>query len=144
MEPSILVSVIISNYNYGRFITEAIESVLNQTYSNVELIVVDDGSTDNSRDIIQSYSHRLISVFQENSGQGAAFNVGLTQASGDIICFLDADDYYRPDKLEKVVAAFETHPEWVQISHGRTSIDKTNDVAACLSQSSVKGGSLTR
>ncbi|MEL6334977.1 MAG: glycosyltransferase, partial [Cyanobacteria bacterium J06626_26] len=96
MKPSILVSVIISNYNYGRFITEAIESVLNQRYSNVELIVVDDGSTDNSRDIIQSYSHRLISVFQANSGQGAAFNAGLAQASGDIICFLDADDYYRP------------------------------------------------
>ncbi|MEL7507903.1 MAG: glycosyltransferase [Cyanobacteria bacterium J06554_1] len=128
MEPSILVSVIISNYNYGRFITEAIESVLNQTYSNVELIVVDDGSTDNSRDIIQSYSHRLISVFQANSGQGAAFNAGLAQASGDIICFLDADDYYRPDKLEKVVAAFETHPEWVQISHGRTSIDKDGNI----------------
>lgn len=128
MKPSMLVSVIISNYNYGRFITEAIESVLNQTYSNVELIVVDDGSTDNSRDIIQSYGKRLISVFQENSGQGAAFNAGLAQANGDIICFLDADDYYRQNKLEKVVAAFKAHPEWVQISHGRTSIDKHGNI----------------
>lgn len=117
------VSVIIGNYNYGRFIREAIESVLNQTYSNFELIVVDDGSTDNSRDVIQSYGDRLIPVFQDNAGQGAAFNAGLEHATGDIICFLDSDDYYRQDKLEKVVEAFAAHPDWVQLAHGRTSID---------------------
>lgn len=117
------VSVIISNFNYGRFIAEAIESVLDQTYRDIELIVVDDGSTDGSRSIIESYSDRIISIFQDNAGQGAAFNAGIARASGDIICFLDADDYYRKDKVEKVVSAFEMHPEWVQISHGRTSID---------------------
>lgn len=128
MEPPTLVSVIISNYNYGHFVTQAIESVLTQTYSNFELIVVDDGSTDHSRDIIRAYRHRLISVFQENAGQGAAFNAGLAQATGEIICFLDADDYYQKDKLEKVVAAFAAHPEWVQISHGRTSIDRDGNI----------------
>lgn len=128
MESSKLVSVVISNFNYGRFIAEAIESVLEQTYRNVELIVVDDGSTDSSRDIIKSYRDRIISVFQENAGQGAAFNAGLTYASGEFICFLDADDYYRKDKVEKVVSAFESHPEWVQISHGRTSIDANGNI----------------
>lgn len=126
--PTPLVSVIIGNYNYGRFISQAIDSVLEQTYQNSELIVVDDGSTDNSREIITSYSNQLISVFQENAGQGAAFNAGLSKASGEFVCFLDSDDYYREDKLEKVVTAFLSHPEWVQISHGRTSIDREGNI----------------
>lgn len=118
-----LVSVIIGNYNYGRFIQKAIESVLHQTYRNFELIVVDDGSTDNSREIIESYQDKLIAIFQENGGQNAAFNTGFGRSQGDIICFLDSDDYYYQDKLAKVVAAFNQNPEWVQISHGRTTVD---------------------
>ncbi|MGB6298201.1 MAG: glycosyltransferase [Rivularia sp. (in: cyanobacteria)] len=117
-----LVSVIIGNYNYGAFISEAIESVLNQTYKNFELIVVDDGSTDNSREIIKSYQDKLIAIFQENGGQGAAFNKGIAASKGEIICFLDSDDYYYEKKLAKVVAAFNKNPDWVQISHGRTSV----------------------
>ncbi|NET62924.1 MAG: glycosyltransferase [Moorea sp. SIO1G6] len=123
-----LVSVIIGNYNYGRFIAQAIESVLNQTYRRFELIVVDDGSTDNSRDVIKSYQDKLIPIFQENAGQGAAFNAGLAKATGEIVCFLDSDDYFHPDKLAKVVAAFVDHPEWVQISHGRVSIDREGNI----------------
>lgn len=118
-----LVSVIIGNYNYGRFIAEAINSVLAQTYKNFELIVVDDGSTDNSREVISSYGDRLTAIFQENGGQGAAFNSGIAHSKGEIICFLDSDDYYREDKVEKVVAAFAAHPKWVQISHGRVSVE---------------------
>ncbi|MEB3217802.1 MAG: glycosyltransferase [Nostocales cyanobacterium 94392] len=118
-----LVSVIIANYNYGRFIQKAIESVLHQTYRNFELIVVDDGSTDNSREIIESYQDKLIAIFQENAGQVAASNVGYARSKGEIICFLDSDDIFYPDKLAKVVAAFNQHPNWVQISHGRTTID---------------------
>ncbi|MEO1376410.1 MAG: glycosyltransferase [Cyanobacteria bacterium J06635_10] len=118
-----LVSVIIGNYNYGRFIAEAIDSVLNQTYRNYELIVVDDGSTDNSREIIESYQARLTAIFQENGGQGAAFNAGFAASRGEIICFLDSDDYYYQEKLEKVVAAFNQNPHWLQISHGRTTVD---------------------
>ena len=118
-----LVSVIIGNYNYGRFIVKAIESVFNQTYRNFELIIVDDGSTDNSREIIESYGDKLTAIFQQNGGQGAAFNSGFAAAKGEIICFLDSDDYYYPEKIAKVVAAFEKNPDWVQISHGRTSIE---------------------
>ena len=118
-----LVSVIIGNYNYGRFLAEAIESVLGQTYRNFELIVVDDGSTDNSREVIDSYGDRLIAIFQENTGQGGAFNTGVTRAKGEIICFLDSDDYFHKDKLAKVVAGFLNHPEWVQITHCWTSVN---------------------
>ena len=123
-----LISVIIGNYNYGHFISQAIDSVLNQTYGNFELIVVDDGSTDNSCQVIESYGNKIISVFQQNAGQGAAFNAGMEKANGELICFLDADDYYREDKLEKVAAAFAEHPEWVQVSHGRTSVDKDGNI----------------
>jgi glycosyltransferase involved in cell wall biosynthesis len=112
-----LVSVIIDNYNYGHFLEQAIDSVLEQTYKNFELIVVDDGSIDNSREVIKSYEDRLIAIFQKNAGQRAAFIAGLEKAKGEIICFLDSDDYFHKDKLSKVVAAFLEHPEWVQISH---------------------------
>lgn len=123
-----LISVIITNYNYGRFLAQAIESVLNQTYQNFELIVVDDGSTDDSPEIIKRYENQLIAVFQKNAGQGAAFNTGIAEAKGEIVCFLDADDYFREDKLEKVVIAFFKHPEWVQISHSWISVNQNNQI----------------
>ncbi len=122
-EETPLVSVILDNYNYGRFLAQSIDSVLNQTYKNFELIVVDDGSTDNSREIIESYKERLIAIFQENAGQEAAFNAGIERARGEIICFLDSDDYFHKDKLEKVVASFANHPEWVQVGHCWISVD---------------------
>ena len=119
-----LVSVIIGNYNYGNFLAEAINSVLQQTYRHFELIIVDDGSTDRSREVIESFKDRSIAIFQPNSGQGEAFNVAIARSKGEIICFLDADDYYHPDKLSKIVTAFRTHPQWVQISHGRIAVDR--------------------
>lgn len=119
-----LVSVIINNHNYGCFLSEAIESVLTQNYPNLELIVVDDGSTDNSYEVIESYKDRLTAIFQENAGQGEAVNAGIAQSKGEIVCLLDADDYFYKDKLAKVVAGFLNHPEWVQISHCWTSVDR--------------------
>lgn len=101
---SILISVIICNYNYGHFIAEAIESVLNQTYTNFELIIVDDGSTDNSREVINSYTDsRIQTIFQENGGQAAAFNAGFTATKGEIIAFLDSDDWWEVKKLETII-----------------------------------------
>lgn len=119
-----LFSVIINNYNYGCFLSQAIESVLEQTYPNWELIVVDDGSTDNSREVIEPYKDCLTAIFQENAGQGVALNAGIAQSKGEIICFLDADDYFHKDKLAKVVAGFLNHPEWVQISHTWISVNR--------------------
>jgi glycosyltransferase involved in cell wall biosynthesis len=98
-----LVTVLINNYNYGRFLPDAIESALNQTYRNVEVIVVDDGSTDESREILNSYGNRIVSVFKENGGQGSAFNAGAAASRGEIICLLDSDDSFDLCKVEQVV-----------------------------------------
>ena len=104
-----LVSVLINNHNYGRFLSAAIDSVLNQTYTNFEIVVVDDGSTDNSREIVASYGEKVISVFKQNGGQDSAFNVGFERSKGDIICFLDADDVFVPTKLAQIVDVFNHH-----------------------------------
>ena len=98
-----LVTVLITNYNYGRFLREAIDSALNQTYRNVEVVVVDDGSTDESREIIDGYGGRIVSVLKENGGQGSAFNAGIAASRGEIICLLDADDSFDLCKVERVV-----------------------------------------
>lgn len=110
-----LVSIIINNYNYGRFLREAIESALNQTYPNIEVIVVDDGSTDNSREIIAEYGDRIIPVLKENGGQASAFNAGFAVSRGEIVCFLDSDDVFMENKVEKVVDVFYREPDigWV-------------------------------
>jgi glycosyltransferase involved in cell wall biosynthesis len=97
------VTILINNYNYGRFLRDAIDSALNQTYRDIEVIVVDDGSTDNSREIIASYGDRIISILKENGGQASAFNAGFSASRGDIICLLDSDDLFYPDKVERVI-----------------------------------------
>ncbi|MGB3757390.1 MAG: glycosyltransferase [Rivularia sp. (in: cyanobacteria)] len=103
-----LVSIIVNNYNYERFLPEAIDSAINQTYPHTEVIVVDDCSTDNSRNVIASYGEKIIPVYhQENGKQAAAFNSGLTVSKGEIIIFLDADDYLFPNAVEKIVAAWK-------------------------------------
>jgi glycosyltransferase involved in cell wall biosynthesis len=99
----LLVTVLINNYNYDRFLPQAIDSALNQTYSNIEVIVVDDGSTDNSREIISGYGNRIRSILKENEGQASAFNTGIAASRGEIICMLDADDYFHPEKVERVI-----------------------------------------
>lgn len=121
----ILVSIIINNYNYGKFLPEAIASAFAQTYPNIEIIVVDDGSTDNSRDIIHSYQEKIIPVLKENGGQASAFNAGFQASKGDIICFLDADDYYLPEKVSKIVEIFEKYPKAGWIFHDLDEVDIT-------------------
>lgn len=106
-----LVSVIINNYNYGHFLCEAIDSVLNQTYPYIEIVVVDDGSTDNSREIISSYQEKIISVLKENGGQASAFNAGFAASRGDIIFMLDSDDIFVPEKVAEVVNIFEHYQD---------------------------------
>jgi glycosyltransferase involved in cell wall biosynthesis len=104
-----LASILINNYNYAGFLDEAINSALSQNYPSKEIIVVDDGSTDNSREIISRYGARIIPIFKENGGQASAFNAGVARCQGDILCFLDSDDFFHPDKLERVAAAFCRH-----------------------------------
>jgi glycosyltransferase involved in cell wall biosynthesis len=102
-----LVSIVINNYNYAAFLPAAIDSALRQTYARVEIVVVDDGSTDQSGSIIAGYDKQVVPVLKSNGGQASAFNAGVARSRGEIICFLDADDYFTPDKVAKVVAGFE-------------------------------------
>lgn len=123
MKRNPLVSIIITNYNYGRFLPAAIDSVLQQTYPNKELIVVDDGSIDDSHEIIRSYNELIIPVLKENGGQASAFNAGYAASHGDLICFLDADDVWVPTKLAEVVAVATIDPKAVLIYHQVQNID---------------------
>lgn len=101
------VSIIINNYNYASFVPEAVESSMSQTYRRVEIIIVDDFSTDNSRDVICRYNDRATILFhQQNGKQGAAFNSGFSSSTGDIIIFLDADDYLYPNAAEHIVQSW--------------------------------------
>jgi glycosyltransferase involved in cell wall biosynthesis len=98
------VSILIDNYNYGRFLGQAIDSALAQTYPHVEVVVVDDGSTDNSREIIASYGNKIRAVLKKNGGQGSAFNAGFAAAQGEIVALMDSDDFYGPNAAEKIVS----------------------------------------
>jgi glycosyltransferase involved in cell wall biosynthesis len=119
------VSIIVNNYNYERFLKEAIDSALHQTFPNVEVIVVDDGSTDNSRKIIASYGERVISALKENGGQASTFNEGFKASSGNVICFLDADDKLLPAAVESVLPRFKDE-EVVKVHWRLQIIDENN------------------
>jgi glycosyltransferase involved in cell wall biosynthesis len=104
--PEPLVSIVITNFNYGCFVGAAIDSALRQTYPHVEVIVVDDGSTDDSRSVIAGYGAHIQPCWQANGGQGAGYNAGFALSRGDIILFLDSDDMLQPDTVARVAAAF--------------------------------------
>ncbi len=117
MDDKPLVSVLINNYNYGRFLAEAIDSALAQTYPHVEVIVVDDGSTDDSRAIIAAYGDRIIPVLKENGGHASAFNAGFAVSRGELVCFLDSDDLWLPKKVTEMVTAVGANPEANLVYH---------------------------
>ena len=98
-----LVSILIPCFNAERWIAQAIESALAQTHAPREVIVVDDGSTDDSREIIARYGNRIISVLKENGGQASALNAGGAASRGEIICLLDSDDSFDAHKVERVI-----------------------------------------
>lgn len=122
------VSVVVNNFNYDRFVEQAIDSALAQTYPDCEVVVVDDGSTDRSRDIISGYGNRIVTVFKENGGQGSAFNAGFAAATGEFVCFLDADDWLRPSAAHRAVEAFES-TDAIKV-HWRLEIVDEQGVAA--------------
>jgi len=100
-----VVSVVIVNYNYARFLRQSIESALGQAYRSVEVIVVDDGSTDGSVEIIRGYGERIRPVFKVNGGHGSCVNAGFAASRGDLVMFMDADDCYLPGAIREVVEA---------------------------------------
>lgn len=106
-----LVSVVVPVYNCALYLQQAIESIRVQTYRSVEIIIVDDGSTDNTPEVIKALGDDIVSIRQPNGGPGKARNKGIDAATGEFIAFLDADDVWLPDKLKKQVDYLETHPE---------------------------------
>lgn len=105
-----LVSVVIPAYNCASYIVQAVESVLAQTYSQWEIIIVDDGSKDDTVSVLQPYSSHIRYVYQKNQGVSIARNHGIQLARGEFVAFLDADDYFLPDKLEAQIGMFEAQP----------------------------------
>lgn len=131
MNPAPLVSIIINNYNYEQFLPIAIESVLNQEYQSLELIVVDDCSTDHSRQVIERYANQIIPVFHTKNGkQGAAFNSGFAKSQGEIILFLDADDYLYPGAIAQIVKTWK--PDLAKV-HYRLDVVNVEGQSRCYS-----------
>lgn len=157
-----LVSVVIPTYNRADIISKAIESALAQTYDNVELVVVDDGSTDETRGVVEAYGPRVRYIRQENAGVSAARNRAMRHSRGEFVAFLDSDDAWKPWRIEAQVAALRRHPEaglaWTDMTaidgrervvderhlrvmyaaHGKVDIEKVMrqvDVLAALSAS---------
>jgi glycosyltransferase involved in cell wall biosynthesis len=113
-----LVSAIIPTYNYARFVGRAISSVLAQSYADLECIVVDDGSTDNTEEVIAAFGPAVRLIRQPNQGLSAARNTGIRAARGRYIAFLDADDAWHADKVSRQVALLDSHPDTAVVGCG--------------------------
>jgi len=126
--PTPLVTIVTPSYNQGRFLRRTIESVLNQTYPNIEYIVMDGASTDDSVEILNSYGDRFTWVSERDKGQADAINKGFERGHGDILTFLNSDDVLTPDAVQKAVDFFTDHPE-VDLVYGRANY---TDEADCI------------
>lgn len=133
------VSVIIPTFNRARYVGETVESVLAQSYENIEVIVIDDGSTDNTSEVVSRYVPRVRYVWQENAERGASRNHGLRLASGELISFLDSDDLWLADKVEKDVDFFNRHENVGLLFSDAVQIDAAGTEIRRLSPKSHSG-----
>lgn len=119
------VTILIDTFNYGHFIEEAIDSVLAQDFpaEQTEVLVVDDGSTDDTAERIKKYGSRVQYFYKPNGGQGSAVNFGVERATGQIIAFLDADDYWLPGKVRRILDEFDAHPAAGMVHHRQKELD---------------------
>jgi hypothetical protein len=122
--PRPVVTVLIDTYNHERFIEQAINSVLEQDFplSDAEIIVVDDGSTDRTPELVRRFEPRVRLLQKKNGGQASAFNAGMPEARGEIVAFLDGDDWWAPNKLSSVVEAMRRDPSLGIVGHGITMV----------------------
>lgn len=137
-----LVSIIVPCYNYALFLPDSIGSIMNQTYQNWECIVVDDGSTDNSKELLEQLSKkdsRITLIIQKNAGPTVARNNGIKLAKGEFIHFLDADDLIEKQKLEKQVAVFIKHPD-ADIVYGNVKYFSTENPSKLFDSLDLKSG----
>src|SRR5215212_6403385 len=133
-----LVTVVIPCYNQAHFLGEAIESVLSQSYPHGELIVVDDGSTDETSEVASRYEGARL-IRQENRGLAGARNRGLGEAKGEYVVFLDADDRLLPGALEASLGCFEAHPECAFVSGTSRPIAEDGTLLSQTSDTAVEG-----
>lgn len=118
-----MISIIINNFNYGHFLAAAIESALAQTHPACEVIVVDDGSADNSAEVMRRYGERIVPIYKSNGGQASALNTGFARSRGALVIFLDADDQLLPEIGAQVWAAFQANPNAAKIQYRMRVID---------------------
>lgn len=126
------VDVVIDNFNYARFLPAAIDSALAQTHPKVRVLVVDDGSTDESREVIAGYGERIEAVLKENGGQASAINAGFARCEADVVIFLDADDTLAPSAAADVAAAFAADPELVKVQFRAAVIDAAGQATGAV------------
>ncbi len=118
-----LVSICVVNYNYARFLPAAIDSALGQTWPHVEVVVVDDGSTDASREVIAGYGDRVLAIYKANGGQGSAFNAGFARCRGELVVFLDADDVLEPGMAAAAAGELSAHRDLSKVQFMMRVID---------------------
>ena len=112
MNENIKISIITPSYNQGKFIEQTIQSVLKQTYKNIEYIIVDGGSTDNTMEIVDRYRDRIdIVISEKDKGQSNAINKGFKRATGELVGWINSDDILYPDCIEKIVELYNLHPD---------------------------------
>ncbi len=133
MKPA--VSTLIDTYNHERFVEEAILSVLEQDFpsAEMEILVIDDGSTDRTPEIVRKFAPRVRYLRKLNGGQASAFNAGIPEAKGEIVAFLDGDDWWAKNKLQRVMAAFEKNLHAGSIGHGIVEVDSAANSSVALS-----------
>jgi glycosyltransferase involved in cell wall biosynthesis len=121
------VDIVVINHNYGRFLPEAIESACAQTHPDVKVVVVDDGSSDDSREVLRRYEDRVEVVLKEQGGQASALNAGLDRCRGEVLLVLDADDVLRRHAAERVAATFAARPELSKVQFPMAIVDAAGD-----------------
>jgi len=123
------VSVIIPAYNQAKYLRDAIDSVLNQTFQDLEIIIVDDGSIDETRDVVFSYNHtRITYIHQKNKGLSSARNTGIKASIGNYLAFLDADDLFLPNKIENQIIALDNNPSLILVLSGWGFVDENGSI----------------
>ncbi len=133
--------MIINSFNYAQYIEEAIDSVLSQDFAmdQIEILVVDDGSTDDTEVRVRKYGSRVKYLYKSNGGQASALNLGFDNAQGQIIALLDADDFWLPNKIERVVREFQANPEVGMVYHRLLELDSDSGVRSDASFSAISG-----
>jgi hypothetical protein len=120
---TLAVDIVITNHDYGEFVADAVESACAQSHPDVNVVVVDDGSTDDSRERLRQYEDRVEVVLKEQGGQASAFNAGMERCRGDVVIFLDSDDMLRPEAAARAAAAFAADPDLAKVQLRMAVVD---------------------